>query len=166
MGPLGPVASICATSANWRTDRQMDRSQMLGYMMSIADWQVSKAKQYPSGHRPRCENQFQKHMSTKSMYKQNGRQSSLRFLFWGKQWVWGHGLIDHGRFLQISTAAYLPWYFTKNSQWHSMTFDLISPKVITKWGVLYEDFVNISWNLEGNFGRLAADKCFSRSFGL
>ena len=48
MGPQGPVASICATPANRQTDIQTegrtDKCWMLGYVMSFADRQVSKAK--------------------------------------------------------------------------------------------------------------------------
>ena len=44
MGSIGPVASICATPASRQMDGRMDRCWMLGYVMSFADKQVSKAK--------------------------------------------------------------------------------------------------------------------------
>ena len=61
MGPLGPMASICATlltdrwmdrltdgQMNRQTDRQTDRQtnkqRVLGYVISFADWKVCKSK--------------------------------------------------------------------------------------------------------------------------
>ena len=52
MGPLGPMVSICAAPANRWTDGQTDGGrQKLGYVMSFADWQVSKCIWPPSGHK-------------------------------------------------------------------------------------------------------------------
>ena len=44
MGPLGSVVSICGTPAQRQLNGWMDGRWLLGYVISFAEWQVSKAK--------------------------------------------------------------------------------------------------------------------------